>query len=196
MPLAAQPPHRTTRVGSGGASTKYRPPRARTHGPFHFSLFVLEGQAAIALASDPLGRGWDLFTADLAIDYALLSPNAIAYLQVGSVVLGHVAGVVLAHDRALIRLSKAVGPARSTRCSVPWWRSPWRARPAARRLTWSRALRSRRSWPTPAAGTRWCSWPAHRRRRRPPGNRAPEDPTGRGGAEGPPPANRRHDDGQ
>lgn len=63
---------------------------------------VLEGQATIALASDPLGRGWDLFgTAGRTIDFTVVSPLTVAYLQCGAIVAGHVAGVVLAHDRAL-----------------------------------------------------------------------------------------------
>jgi hypothetical protein len=67
-------------------------------------LLVFEGQTALALASDPLGRGWDLFgTAEWQISYSALSTRTIAYVQVGAVVLGHVAGVVLAHDRAVSR---------------------------------------------------------------------------------------------
>ena len=82
----------------------------------YFSLLVLEGQAAIALVSDPFGRGWDLFgTADRAIDYTLVSPNGIAYVQVAAIVAGHVAGVVLAHDRALALFPKAV----ATRSQYP-----------------------------------------------------------------------------
>jgi hypothetical protein len=82
----------------------------------YFSLLVLEGQAALALVSDPFGQGWDLFgTADWSIDYTLVSPNTIAYVQVGAIVAGHVAGVVLAHDRALARLPKAV----ATRSQYP-----------------------------------------------------------------------------
>lgn len=68
----------------------------------YFSLFVLEGQGSIALASDPFGRGWDLFgTATRTTDFTLVSPTFIAIVQSGAIVLGHVAGVVLAHDRAL-----------------------------------------------------------------------------------------------
>jgi hypothetical protein len=75
----------------------------------YFSLLVLEGQGAIALASDPFGFGWDLFgTASRSIDYTLVSPNTIAYVQVASIVAGHVTGVVLAHDRALARFPKDV----------------------------------------------------------------------------------------
>lgn len=67
----------------------------------YFSLLVFEGQAFLALLSDPLGEGWDLFgTADQLIDYTVLSPNTIAYVQVAAIVVGHVGGVVAAHDRA------------------------------------------------------------------------------------------------
>ena len=68
----------------------------------YFSLLVLEGQAPLALASDPFGRGWDLFgTATWKVDFNLVSPRAIAFVQAGAIVVGHVAGVVIAHDRAL-----------------------------------------------------------------------------------------------
>jgi hypothetical protein len=68
----------------------------------YFSQLAYQGQATAYLASDPLGRGWDLFGgAERSIDYAVLSANAIWYVQVGSLVLGHVAGLILAHDRAL-----------------------------------------------------------------------------------------------
>ena len=68
----------------------------------YFSLLVFEGQSAIALASDPLGRGWDLFgTAGNAVDFTAVSTTTIAYVQASGIVAGHVAGVVVAHDRAL-----------------------------------------------------------------------------------------------
>ncbi len=68
----------------------------------YFSLLVFEAQAFIALMSDPFGEGWDLFgTADQLIDYTVLSPNAIAYVQVAAIVIGHVCGVIAAHDRAV-----------------------------------------------------------------------------------------------
>ncbi len=68
----------------------------------YFSLFVFEGQGALALASDPFGRGWNLFgTADRVIDFRTVSVAAIAYVQAGAIVVGHVAGVVVAHDRAV-----------------------------------------------------------------------------------------------
>ena len=82
----------------------------------YFSLLIFEGQSAIALASDPLGRGWDLFgTAGNAVNFTLVSTTVIAYVQASGIIAGHVAGVVVAHDRAL-----AVFPAKeATRSQYP-----------------------------------------------------------------------------
>jgi hypothetical protein len=69
----------------------------------HYCTFlVFQGQAIDALASDPLGRGANLFgTATATIDYSLISTATVWYLQVGALVCGHVGGLLLAHDRAL-----------------------------------------------------------------------------------------------
>jgi hypothetical protein len=68
----------------------------------YLTFLVFEGQGIAYLASDPLGEGWNLFgTAGATIDYGALSQNQAWYLQVGFVVAGHVAALVLAHDRAL-----------------------------------------------------------------------------------------------
>src|SRR4029079_18035149 len=71
----------------------------------YFSLFVFQEQAQFTyLLSDPLGTSeTDLFgTASGGIDFRLLSANAIWYVQVGALVVGHVLGLTLAHDRALV----------------------------------------------------------------------------------------------
>ena len=69
----------------------------------YFSLLLLDGQATWILASNPFGvEGVDLFgTYGNAVNYTLLSTSTIAYVQVGAIVVGHVLGVVLAHDAAL-----------------------------------------------------------------------------------------------
>jgi hypothetical protein len=68
----------------------------------YFSLVLFQGQAGYILASDPLGRGWDLFgTADGQINYTLVSVGAIALVQIAAIVTGHILGVVLAHDEAV-----------------------------------------------------------------------------------------------
>lgn len=68
----------------------------------YFSLLVFEGQNFLALLSDPYGQGWDLFgTATNPVDYTAVSTDTIAYVQAGSIVVGHILGVVAAHDRSV-----------------------------------------------------------------------------------------------
>ncbi len=68
----------------------------------YFSLLAYQGQALAYLASDPLGDGSDLLgTSSATIDYNVVSANGIWYVQVAALVCGHVAGLILAHDRAL-----------------------------------------------------------------------------------------------
>ena len=69
----------------------------------YFSLLAYQGQAVAYLASDPLGDGSDLFgTAGQTVDYGVITATGIWYVQVGALVIGHVAGLTLAHDRALV----------------------------------------------------------------------------------------------
>jgi hypothetical protein len=69
----------------------------------YFSLLFVNGQAIGYLVSDPLGHGANLFgTSQWTVDYGWISANVIWYVQVAALVLGHVAGLVLAHDRALV----------------------------------------------------------------------------------------------
>ncbi len=68
----------------------------------YFSLLAYQGQAIAYLASDPLGHGSDLLgTSSATIDYGVVGASGIWYVQVGALVLGHIAGLILAHDRAL-----------------------------------------------------------------------------------------------
>ena len=69
----------------------------------YFSLLAYQGQAMAYLVSDPLGHGSNLFgTATTTIDYNVVGANGIWYVQVVALVLGHAAGLTLAHDRALV----------------------------------------------------------------------------------------------
>ncbi|MGX5653985.1 hypothetical protein ACWKWC_04355 [Geodermatophilus nigrescens] len=66
------------------------------------SLLLLDGQTTWILASDPFGTGADLFgTAANVVDLRAVGPDLIAWVQVSAVVLGHVVGVLLAHEKAL-----------------------------------------------------------------------------------------------
>jgi hypothetical protein len=74
----------------------------------YLTLLLFQGQSIAFLASDPLGDGSDLFgTADSQIDYTVIGANATWYWQVGFVVVGHVAALTLAHDRALALYDQA-----------------------------------------------------------------------------------------
>jgi hypothetical protein len=74
----------------------------------YFSFLVLEGQLGLVRLSDPFGAGWNLFgTDDWVINLTLLSPTAIWYVQVAAIVVGHVGGVVVAHDRAIAMFDRA-----------------------------------------------------------------------------------------
>jgi len=77
----------------------------------YFSLLVFQSQTLVALASDPFGTGADWFgTAHRPIDFQLVSANTIWAVQVTAIVIGHVLGLLLAHDRAL---QMAPGPRRA-----------------------------------------------------------------------------------
>ncbi len=68
----------------------------------YLTLLLVQGQLAIPLASDPFGYEWDLFgTLDYRVNVQPLSANAVWYAQTGALIVGHVLGLVIAHDKAL-----------------------------------------------------------------------------------------------
>jgi len=80
----------------------------------YFSLLAYDGQELWRLASDPLGNGANYFGgADRDINYGVVSATGIWYVQVGALVVGHVAALVLAHDRALELYGSARAATRS-----------------------------------------------------------------------------------
>ncbi|MGH3022847.1 MAG: fenitrothion hydrolase [Gaiellaceae bacterium] len=67
----------------------------------YFSYFLVQAQHVVPLASDPLNLGWDLFgSADFRPGLGFLPANAVWYVQVAALVIGHVAALVIAHDRS------------------------------------------------------------------------------------------------
>jgi hypothetical protein len=80
----------------------------------YFSLLGYQGQAMLYLVSDPLGSGANYFgTSQSTIDYTFISATGIWYVQVAALVIGHVAGLILAHDRALISFKDSRAATRS-----------------------------------------------------------------------------------
>ncbi|MCW2973104.1 MAG: hypothetical protein JWN72_1377, partial [Thermoleophilia bacterium] len=77
----------------------------------YFSFFVVQVQDLVRYASDPLGRGHDYFgTSDFTLlDLHVPSGGAIWMVQVVAIVVGHVAGLLVAHDRALELAPKTAG---------------------------------------------------------------------------------------
>lgn len=68
----------------------------------YYSLLILEGQRTIALLSDPRDTGADVFgTAGWEPHTALVTPSGVANLQITVIIVGHLLGTLLAHDRAL-----------------------------------------------------------------------------------------------
>ena len=73
----------------------------------YFSMAVFEGQFLLIQASDPFGLGWDLFgTRTDYVNYRIVSSTTIAAVQASGIIAGHIAGVVVGHDRALESLKK------------------------------------------------------------------------------------------
>ena len=71
------------------------------HFTHYYTLVFSQGGQLVRLASDPLGRGWNLFgSAKLQVDPYMIDMNTLWHTQVGMIVAGHVASVWLAHREA------------------------------------------------------------------------------------------------
>jgi hypothetical protein len=80
----------------------------------YFSLVAYQGQAMAFLVSDPLGNGANLFgTASASINYNVIGATGIWYVQVAALVVGHIAGLALAHDRAIVKYRRTRDATRS-----------------------------------------------------------------------------------
>jgi hypothetical protein len=74
------------------------------------TYFLFESQNFRALASDPLGRGWDLFgTYNDTIDYSIVTGRWVRWAQIVALLVAHLGAVVLAHDAALAGLGRRRG---------------------------------------------------------------------------------------
>ena len=81
----------------------------------HFLSFLLiQGQLIIPLASDPLGRGWDLLgTADYNIHIGIVNVRFAWFTAVIAIVTGHIIAVYVAHVVALRTLRERPAALRS-----------------------------------------------------------------------------------
>lgn len=72
------------------------------HLSHNLTQLIIEGQYAIASASDPFGFGWNLFgTARHQVDIGLITAKTFWFFSVAAIVIGHVIAVYLAHREAL-----------------------------------------------------------------------------------------------
>lgn len=71
-------------------------------------VLLVEPQVVLAQLSDPLDRGWDLLgTAGAGASYDVLPGPALAIALLGVLLLGHLAAVVVANDRAVAAYGRA-----------------------------------------------------------------------------------------
>jgi hypothetical protein len=83
---------------------------------YELPQLLVDGQNFVALASDPLGRGNDIFgTIDNQPDLALLSPRVQSWLEIVALSLGAAGAAVLATDAAFATFS----PRRAARAAWP-----------------------------------------------------------------------------
>ena len=76
------------------------------HVAHYLSYLLVAGQVVIPLASDPFGRGWDLFgTAHYQIAVGIVGARFAWYTSLVVIVLGHVLAMYVAHRLALERFS-------------------------------------------------------------------------------------------
>jgi hypothetical protein len=84
------------------------------HMAHYFSFLLIHGQRIIALLSDPLGNGWNIFgTAAYRIDIGIVGARFAWYSAVVAIVLGHVIAVYLAHLVAMRLLRNRTAAIRS-----------------------------------------------------------------------------------
>jgi len=84
------------------------------HVAHYLSYLLVAGQVVIPLASDPLGRGWNLFgTAHYRIAAGIVGARFAWYASVVAIVAGHVLAMYVAHRLALARFPERRSARRS-----------------------------------------------------------------------------------
>src|SRR5204862_2305917 len=84
------------------------------HVAHYLTFLLIQGQYIIPLASDPFGRGWNLFgTAGYRVDIGIVDARFAWLTALSAILLGHIAAVYLAHRRALEGIDTRAGALRS-----------------------------------------------------------------------------------
>lgn len=72
------------------------------HLSHYVSYLLIAGQLVFPAASDPLGRGWDLFgTSNRSIDIGVIGAGQVWWIAFTALIAGHVLSVLVAHRCAL-----------------------------------------------------------------------------------------------
>lgn len=72
------------------------------HLSHYVSYLLIAGQLILPAASDPFGRGWDLFgLADRPLDIGVIGAQQVWWIAFTALIAGHALSVLLAHRRAL-----------------------------------------------------------------------------------------------
>lgn len=88
------------------------------HAAHYYTLLQTQGIKIIALISDPFGWNWNLFgTADWLQRTIIPDTATVWRAQLGLIVIGHIAGVVIAHRRAL---QLYTNPRQATLSQIPF----------------------------------------------------------------------------
>lgn len=83
----------------------------------NLASLLVQGQLLVALVSDPLGRGWDLFgTAAFYPNIGIIDARLTWYVAISAIVVGHVISIWLAHRVALREFG---APRRAIIASIP-----------------------------------------------------------------------------
>jgi len=68
----------------------------------YFTLLVNGAQALLAMASDPLAKGWNIFgTAHYQVNIGLIDAKHVWYAQFSAILLGHIVATYVAHRIAV-----------------------------------------------------------------------------------------------
>src|SRR3569833_647626 len=72
----------------------------------YYTLLINSTQLLFALASDPLGKGWDIFgTAHYQVNIGLIGAREVWYAQFIAIVFGHIIATYVAHQIAVREFS-------------------------------------------------------------------------------------------
>ncbi len=93
----------TPALGDAGVFVYSLIPIAFVYSLAHYLTYLIyQSQYGLKIATDPYARGWDLLgLASWQPKQDVLTPNQTWYIQLGVLVVGHVAALIVAHDRAV-----------------------------------------------------------------------------------------------